>query len=99
MVHNYQIEEIEMIHLESDSDDEIEILALFTNEEERFKRERVSTSRRGSVLDHKVIKRDYLRGQKRFFRDYFAKSLVSPPHLFQRKFRMSHPRFSVFNLH
>ena len=60
MAHNYQIEEMEMVHLESDSDDEIEILALFANEEERFKRERASTLHRGSVLGRKVIKHDYL---------------------------------------
>jgi hypothetical protein len=58
-----------------------------------LKRERASTSRRGSILGHKVIKRDYLQGQERLFRDYFALDPVFPPHLFRKRFRMSRPLF------
>ena len=76
---------MEMVLLESDFDDEIEILALFAMEEDRLKRELTSTSRRGSVVGRKVIKHDYLQGQEMFFCDYFA------PHLFRKKFRMSCP--------
>ena len=76
---------MEMVLLESDFDDEIEILALFAMEENRLKRERASTSRRGLVVGSKVIKRDYLQGQEMIFRDYFAF------HLFRRRFRMSCP--------
>ena len=93
MARDYQIKEMEMALLESDSDDEIEILSIFAMEEERLKREQASTSRRGSILGHKVIKRDYLQSQERLFRDYFAEDPVFPPHLFRRRFRMSRPLF------
>ena len=62
----------------SDSDDEIEILSIFAMEEERLKKERASTSRRGSILGRKVIKRDYLQGQERLFHDYFVENPVFP---------------------
>jgi hypothetical protein len=93
MARDYQMKEIKMAPLESDSDDEIEILSIFAMEEERLKRKRASTLRYGSILGHKVIKRHYLQSQKRFFCDYFAKSPVFPPHLFRRRFRMSRPLF------
>ena len=78
MARDYQMKEIEMVLLESDSDDEIEILSIFAMEEERLKRKQASTSCRGSILGRKVIKRDYLQGQEKLFRDYFAESLVFP---------------------
>ena len=62
MARDYQMKEIEMVLLEFDSDDEIEILSIFAMEEEQLKREQASTSRRGSILSRKVIKRDYLQG-------------------------------------
>ena len=62
MTHDYQMKEMEIVLLEFDSDDEIEILSIFAMEEEQLKRERASTSRRGSILGRKVIKRDYLQG-------------------------------------
>ena len=62
MTRDYQMKEIEMVLLEFDSDDEIEILSIFAMEEEQLKREQASTSRRGSILSRKVIKRDYLQG-------------------------------------
>jgi hypothetical protein len=87
------MKEMEMALLESDSDDEIEIFSIFAMEEERLKRERASTSHHGSIVGCKVIKRDYLQGEERLFRDYFAKYSVFPPHLFRRRFRMSRPFF------
>uniref|UniRef100_A0A2N9ENL5 DDE Tnp4 domain-containing protein n=1 Tax=Fagus sylvatica TaxID=28930 RepID=A0A2N9ENL5_FAGSY len=86
-------QEMEMALLESDSDDEIEILSIFAMEEERLKREQASTSRRGSIVGRKVIKRDYLQGEERLFHDYFVDNPVFPPHLFRRRFRMSRPLF------
>ena len=79
---DYQMKEMEMALLDSDSDDEIEILLIFAIEEEQLKRERASTSRRGSIVGCKVIKRDYLQGEERLFCDYFVDSPVFPPHLF-----------------
>ena len=76
MACDYQMKEMEMVLLESDSNDEIEILSIFAMEEERLKREQASTSRRGSILGHKVIKRDYLQSQERLFRDYFVECPV-----------------------
>jgi hypothetical protein len=90
---DYQMKEMEMVLLESDSDDEMEILSIFAMEEERLKRERASTSRRGSIVGHKVIKRDYLQGEERLFHDYFSNNPVFPPHLFRMRFRMSRPLF------
>ena len=60
MARDYQMKEMEMVLLESDFDDEIEILSIFAMEEEQLKKERSSTSHRGSILGRKVIKRDYL---------------------------------------
>uniref|UniRef100_A0A2N9G0I7 DDE Tnp4 domain-containing protein n=1 Tax=Fagus sylvatica TaxID=28930 RepID=A0A2N9G0I7_FAGSY len=85
--------EMEMVLLESDSDDEMEILSIFAMEEERLKSERASSSRRGSIVGRKVIKRDYLQGEERLFHDYFSNNPVFPPHLFRRRFRMSRPLF------
>jgi hypothetical protein len=93
MARDYQMKEMEMALLESDSDDEIEILSIFAMEEERLKRERASTSCRGSIIGRKVIKRDYLQGEERLFRDYFAKYSVFLPHLFRRRFWMNRPLF------
>ena len=61
------MKEMEMALLQSDSDDEIEILSIFAMEKERLKRKRASTSHRGSIQGRKVIKRDYLQGPKRLF--------------------------------
>ena len=60
---DYQMKEMEMVLLESDSDDEMEILSIFAMKEERLKSERASSSRRGSIVGRKVIKRDYLQGE------------------------------------
>jgi hypothetical protein len=93
MARDYQMKEMKMALLESDFDDEIEIISIFAMEEERLKRERESTSRRDSILGRKVIKRDYLQGQERLFRYYFTEPPIFPPHLFRRRFRMSRPPF------
>uniref|UniRef100_A0A2N9HMN3 DDE Tnp4 domain-containing protein n=1 Tax=Fagus sylvatica TaxID=28930 RepID=A0A2N9HMN3_FAGSY len=90
---DYQMKEMEMVLLESDSDDEMEILSIFAMEEERLKKEQASTSRRGSIVGRKVIKRDYLQGEERLFHDYFSDNPVFPPHLFRRRFRMSRELF------
>jgi hypothetical protein len=98
MDHNYHLKprdyqmremEMEMVLLESDSDDDIEILSILAMEDKRLKRERASTSHRGSIVGRKVIKRNYLQGEERLFRDYFADSLVFPSYIFRRRFRMS----------
>jgi hypothetical protein len=62
MTRDYQMKEMEMVLLKFDFDDEIEILSIFAMEEEQLKIERASTSRHGSILGRKVIKRDYLQG-------------------------------------
>uniref|UniRef100_A0A2N9HJM7 DDE Tnp4 domain-containing protein n=1 Tax=Fagus sylvatica TaxID=28930 RepID=A0A2N9HJM7_FAGSY len=91
--HDYQMREMEMALLESDSDDDIEILSILAMEDERLKRERASTLHRGSIVGRKVIKRNYLQGEERLFRDYFADSPVFPSYIFRRRFRMSRPLF------
>jgi hypothetical protein len=47
---------MEMVLVESDFDDEIEILSVFAMKEEQLKRERASTSCHSLVLGRKVIR-------------------------------------------
>jgi hypothetical protein len=90
---DYQMREMEMALLESDSDDDVEILSILAMEDERLKKERASTSHRGSIVGRKVIKRNYLQGEERLFHNYFADSSVFPSYIFRRRFRMSRPPF------
>ena len=76
-----------------DSDDDFEIIALLALEEERLERERASTSHRGSVPGHRFIQSDHGQGHQRLFQDYFAESLVYPPNVFRRRFRVSRSLF------
>jgi hypothetical protein len=64
--HDYQMREMEMALLESDSDDDVEILSILAMEDERLKKERASTSHRGSIVGRKVIKRN-CKAKKDFF--------------------------------
>jgi hypothetical protein len=90
---DYQMREMEMALLESDTDDDVEILSILAMEDERLKKERASTSHRGSIVGRKVIKRNYLQGEERLFHDYFSDNPVFPSHIFRRRFRMSRPLF------
>jgi hypothetical protein len=47
---DYQMREMEMALLESDTDDDVEILSILAMEDERLKKERASTSHRGSIV-------------------------------------------------
>jgi hypothetical protein len=90
---DYQMREMEMALLESDSDDDVEILSILAMEDERLKKERASTSHRALIVGRKVIKRNYLQGEEKLFHDYFADSPVFPFYIFRRRFRMSRPLF------
>jgi hypothetical protein len=90
---DYQMREMEMALLESDIDDDVEILSILAMEDERLKKERASTSHRGSIVGRKVIKRNYLQGEERLFHDYFSDNPVFPSYIFRRRFRMSRPLF------
>ncbi|XP_028075495.1 uncharacterized protein LOC114277752 [Camellia sinensis] len=72
----------------SKSDDDLEMLKAITMNEELLDSEIGSSSRRGSVRGRKVIHRDHIQGHERLFLNYFAESLVYPPELFRRRFRM-----------
>jgi hypothetical protein len=60
----------------SSSDDELDIVLVFSVEEERLRDERSSTSRLGSVQRRRFIQRNFLEGHQRLFLDYFAESPV-----------------------
>ncbi|XP_028110415.1 uncharacterized protein LOC114308915 [Camellia sinensis] len=79
-----------MILNESDSDDELEIVAVLKMEEE-------SRSRRGSMQRRLFIRRNTLEGHQRLFLDYFAESPTYPPNVFRRRFRMNRSLF--FRIH
>uniref|UniRef100_A0A2N9HTV6 Uncharacterized protein n=1 Tax=Fagus sylvatica TaxID=28930 RepID=A0A2N9HTV6_FAGSY len=52
---DYQMREMEMALLESDTDDDVEILSILAMEDERLKKERASTSHRGSIVGRKEV--------------------------------------------
>jgi hypothetical protein len=52
-----------------------------------------STSHRGGTQCRRNIMRNQLQGQERLMLDYFAESLIYPPKLFWKKFRMRHHLF------
>ncbi|KAM0055725.1 hypothetical protein Hdeb2414_s0006g00209541 [Helianthus debilis subsp. tardiflorus] len=41
----------------------------------------------------KFIRRNYIQGHERLYRDYFAENPVYPSNLFRLRFRMSRPQF------
>jgi len=63
-----------MLLMESDSDEELEIIANLAMEEE------ISTSRRT------FIQRDHLQAGEDLFRDYFAEPSIYPHKYFRRRF-------------
>jgi hypothetical protein len=72
-----------MLLIESDSDEELEIIAKLVMEEER------STLHSPSKLRRTFIMRDRLQAGKDLFRDYFAERPLYPHKYFRRRFRMS----------
>ena len=75
----------------SSDDDEMELTLAIAIEE--LKNEGASTSRRRSVQPCRFIWRNPLQGHDRLFHDYFAETLVYPPNVFRRRFRMSRSLF------
>ena len=71
---------------DSDSDDELEMLAVAVMAMEKLNTENSSAIRRSSIQVHYVIFRNRVEGHKRLYRDYFAKSPTYPPNLFRRRF-------------
>ncbi|KAF8388134.1 hypothetical protein HHK36_026800 [Tetracentron sinense] len=76
-----------------DSDEELEIMTIACMEEERLNKEKQSRRHRGSVQGHRVIWHDRVQGHERLFQHYFAETLVYPPILFRRRFRMQRSLF------
>jgi hypothetical protein len=76
-----------MLLMELDFDEELEIIANLTMEEE------ISTSHSRSKKRRTFIWRDRLQVEKDLFRDYFAKSPIYPHKYFRRRFRMSRDLF------
>jgi hypothetical protein len=73
--------------IESDSDEELEIIAKLAMEEE------ISTSNGCSKQRRKFIWRDRLQAHKDLLRDYFSKEPLYPHKYFRRRFWMSRPLF------
>ncbi|XP_050268582.1 uncharacterized protein LOC126713030 [Quercus robur] len=71
----------------SSDDDELELTLAIAIEE--LNNEGASTSSRCSVQPRRFIWRNPLQGHDRLFHDYFAETLVYPPNVFRRRFRMS----------
>ncbi|KAH7850336.1 hypothetical protein Vadar_031206 [Vaccinium darrowii] len=78
-----------MILNDSDSDDDLEFIAIAAMEVERLEAE----SSRRSKQRRTVIQRGHLAGQQRLFLDYFADQPVFPPNVFRRRFRMRRSLF------
>jgi hypothetical protein len=76
-----------MLLIESDYDEELEIIAKLAMEEER------STLHSPSKRRRTFIMRDRLQAGKNLFRDYFAERPLYPHKYFRRRFRMSHLLF------
>ncbi|KAH7838012.1 hypothetical protein Vadar_020987 [Vaccinium darrowii] len=81
-----------MILDNSDSDEELEMLAIIGLEEERLNQES-QPRRRGSIQGHAVIDRDRVEGHNILFRQYFADPPTFPPKYFRRRFRMNRSLF------
>ena len=64
---------------DSDSNDELEMLAIAAMAMEKLNIENSSAIRRGSIQGHYVIFRNRVKGHERLYRDYFAKSPTYPP--------------------
>ena len=78
---------------DSDSDDELEMLAVAAMAMEKLNTENISAIRRGSIQGYSVIFRNRVEGHERLYRDYFAKSPTYPPNLFRMRFRMNRSLF------
>jgi hypothetical protein len=76
-----------MILMESDSDEELEIIANLAMEEE------ISASHGRSKKRRTFIRRDRLQAGADLFRDYFAEPPIYPHKYFRRRFRMSRDLF------
>jgi hypothetical protein len=72
-----------MLLIESNSDEELEIIAKFAMEEE------ISTLHGPSKRRRTFIRHDRLQAEKDLFRNYFAKRPLYPHKYFRRRFRMS----------
>lgn len=83
---------LNMILDNSDSDEELEMLAIIALEEERLNQES-QPRRRGSIQGHAVIDRDRVEGHNILFRQYFADPPTFPPKYFRRRFRMNRSLF------
>lgn len=76
-----------MLLMESDSDEELEIIANLAMEEE------ISTSHGRPKKRRTFIRRDRLQAGEDLFRDYFAEPPIYPHKYFRRRFRMSRDLF------
>jgi len=76
-----------MLLMESDSDEELEIIANLAMEEE------ISTSHGRPKKRCTFIRRDSLQAGEDLFRDYFAEPPIYPHKYFRRRFRMSRDLF------
>ncbi|XP_012840411.1 PREDICTED: uncharacterized protein LOC105960747 [Erythranthe guttata] len=76
--------------LTSESDDDLELLLIATQNEEGERRNR---RRRGSVPGQRVIHRDRAGGNRRLYQDYFSDNPTYSDDQFRRRFRMRRPLF------
>ena len=82
------------IILDDGTENQLELIPILAAmEEERVQKQRSSSSRRGSVVGHTPVNRDYILSHERLFQDYFTQSPVYNAKLFGRRFRMSRSFF------
>ncbi|RWR75069.1 putative nuclease HARBI1 [Cinnamomum micranthum f. kanehirae] len=79
--------------INSDSDEELQMLCRAALEEESENLRRRTRVHRGSIQGHAVIHRGRISGHHRLYNDYFSENPVYTPSQFRRRFRMRKPLF------
>ncbi|RWR83961.1 putative nuclease HARBI1 [Cinnamomum micranthum f. kanehirae] len=79
--------------INSDSDEELQMLCRAALEEERENLRRRTKMHRGSIQGHAVIQRERISGHHRLYNNYFSENPVYTPFQSRMRFRMCKPLF------
>ncbi|RWR74579.1 putative nuclease HARBI1 [Cinnamomum micranthum f. kanehirae] len=79
--------------INSDSDEELQMLCRAALEEESENLRRRTRVHRDSIQGHAIIHRGRISGHHRLYNDYFSENPVYTPSQFRRRFRMRKPLF------
>ncbi|RWR72185.1 putative nuclease HARBI1 [Cinnamomum micranthum f. kanehirae] len=83
--------------INSDSEEELQMLCRATLEEVSENLRRRTRVHRGFIQGHAVIHRGQISGHHRLYNDYFSENPVYTPSQFRRRFRMRKPLFFELN--